>query len=190
MTAARTLLAGRRRCPPARDGGTGMDRHRRLGVGMTSLMLVASSIAAAPVVLAGKPARCPAHRLSRTSSRRSPITSKIQNTQQREWLRFSTTHINAAPGNLQVRGGAPSRRATIDGSGTIDAMHARDAGAPRRRPERRRSPTRPASRSSTRSTTTGTSPASRRSRSDAATRSTGPQRRARASRSRSASWTS
>ena len=26
-------------------------------------------------------------------------------TPQKEWLRFSTTHINLGPGNLQIRGG-------------------------------------------------------------------------------------
>lgn len=39
----------------------------------------------------------------------------IQNAQQREWLRFSTTHINLGPGNLQIRGGGQVAPCTIDG---------------------------------------------------------------------------
>lgn len=34
-----------------------------------------------------------------------PHHLQIQNTQQQEWLRFSTTHINVGEGNLQIRGG-------------------------------------------------------------------------------------
>lgn len=39
----------------------------------------------------------------------------IQNDHQREWLRFSTTHINLGPGNLQVRGGGQVGPCEIDG---------------------------------------------------------------------------
>jgi hypothetical protein len=39
----------------------------------------------------------------------------IQNDHQREWLRFSTTHINLGPGNLQIRGGGQIAPCTIDG---------------------------------------------------------------------------
>ena len=34
-----------------------------------------------------------------------PQHLQIQNTQQGEWLRFTTTHINVGAGNLQIRGG-------------------------------------------------------------------------------------
>src|SRR5215216_3730764 len=39
----------------------------------------------------------------------------VQNDHQREWLRFSTTHINLGPGNLQIRGGGQIAPCVIDG---------------------------------------------------------------------------
>ena len=44
-----------------------------------------------------------------------PDHLQIQNTQQREWLRFTTVHINNGPGNLQIRGGGQVTSCTIDG---------------------------------------------------------------------------
>src|SRR6266516_2765429 len=44
-----------------------------------------------------------------------PSHLQIQNDHQREWLRFSTTHINLGPGNLQIRGGGQIAPCTIDG---------------------------------------------------------------------------
>src|SRR5262245_5272288 len=44
-----------------------------------------------------------------------PDHLQIQNDHQREWLRFSTTHINLGPGNLQLRGGGQIAPCTIDG---------------------------------------------------------------------------
>jgi Lysyl oxidase len=44
-----------------------------------------------------------------------PHHLQIQNTQQREFLRFSTTHINIGDGNLQIRGGGQVAPCTIDG---------------------------------------------------------------------------
>ena len=44
-----------------------------------------------------------------------PHHLQIQNTQQREWLRFSTTHINIGAGNLQIRGGGQVAPCDIDG---------------------------------------------------------------------------
>ena len=44
-----------------------------------------------------------------------PNHLQIQNTQQREWLRFSTTHINIGRGNLQIRGGGQVLPCDIDG---------------------------------------------------------------------------
>jgi hypothetical protein len=44
-----------------------------------------------------------------------PSHLQIQNTQQREWLRFTTVHINLGPGNLQIRGGDQVQPCTIDG---------------------------------------------------------------------------
>src|SRR5262245_6629594 len=44
-----------------------------------------------------------------------PSHLHIENDHQREWLRFSTTHINLGPGNLQIRGGGQIAPCTIDG---------------------------------------------------------------------------
>ena len=44
-----------------------------------------------------------------------PSHLQIQNTQQREWLRFTTTHINVGDGNLQIRGGGQVAPCDIDG---------------------------------------------------------------------------
>jgi len=44
-----------------------------------------------------------------------PQHLQIQNTQQGEWLRFTTTHINVGAGNLQIRGGGEIKPCDIDG---------------------------------------------------------------------------
>lgn len=44
-----------------------------------------------------------------------PHHLQIQNAQQREFLRFSTTHINIGEGNLQIRGGGQVAPCEIDG---------------------------------------------------------------------------
>jgi hypothetical protein len=44
-----------------------------------------------------------------------PSHLQIQNTQQREWLRFTTVHINIGDGNLQIRGGGQVAPCVIDG---------------------------------------------------------------------------
>ena len=44
-----------------------------------------------------------------------PQHLQIQNSQQREFLRFTTTHINIGAGNLQIRGGGQVAPCTIDG---------------------------------------------------------------------------
>lgn len=44
-----------------------------------------------------------------------PSHLQVQNTQQREWLRFTTVHINIGVGNLQVRGGGQVEPCEIDG---------------------------------------------------------------------------
>src|SRR6476469_8149930 len=95
-----------------------MRSPRTLGVGMASLALVATSIVAAPSALAGKPTAPPAI-VYPNIIEAIPDHLQIQNTQQREWLRFSTTHINIGEGNLQVRGGDPVACSIDDGSGTI-----------------------------------------------------------------------
>jgi Lysyl oxidase len=44
-----------------------------------------------------------------------PSHLQIQNTQQREWLRFTTVHTNIGDGNLQIRGGGQVDACVIDG---------------------------------------------------------------------------
>lgn len=44
-----------------------------------------------------------------------PDHLQIQNDHQREWLRFTTTHINLGPGDLQIRGGGQIAPCDIDG---------------------------------------------------------------------------
>ena len=89
-----------------------------------------------------------------------PSHLTIQNTQQREWLRFTTVHINVGsgqpPDSRRRPGGALRHRRD-----PLRPVHRRDPGDPQRLRARssRRSP--PASRCSTPSTTTGTSPPSR-----------------------------
>jgi hypothetical protein len=95
----------------------GMRRSRHLGVSVASLALVATSVIGAPAVLAGNPK--PAPIVYPDIIEAIPDHLQIQNTQQREWLRFSTTHINKGNGNLQIRGGAPVACSIDDGTGTI-----------------------------------------------------------------------
>jgi len=96
----------------------GMLRSRGFAVSLASLALVATSVVVAPVALAGKPPAPPAI-VYPNIIEAIPDHLQIQNTQQREWLRFSTTHINIGEGNLQVRGGDPVACSIDDGSGTI-----------------------------------------------------------------------
>jgi hypothetical protein len=44
-----------------------------------------------------------------------PEHLQIQNDHQKEWLRFSTTHLNIGPGNLQIRGGGQVEPCDIEG---------------------------------------------------------------------------
>ena len=53
-----------------------------------------------------------------------PDHLQIQNDHQHEWLRFSTTHINLGPGNLQIRGGGQVAPCTIDGVAYDQCTHA------------------------------------------------------------------
>jgi hypothetical protein len=112
-----------------------------------------------------------------------PSHLHIQNDHQREWLRFSTTHINLGPGNLQIRGGGQIEPCTIggvdveqctvatqeilDSDGAVVQTH--PAGVAFFHPEH--------------NTTTGTSPAWRCSRSPPATRPAAARGRTAARRS-------
>ncbi len=53
-----------------------------------------------------------------------PHHLNIQNTQQREWLRYSTTHINLGQGGLQIRGGGQVAPCVIDGVAFDQCTHA------------------------------------------------------------------
>ncbi len=61
-----------------------------------------------------------------------PDHLQIQNTQQREWLRFTTVHVNIGEGNLQIRGGGQIAPCTIDGISydqcTVATQELLDAG--------------------------------------------------------------
>jgi hypothetical protein len=48
-----------------------------------------------------------------------PKHLSVQNTRQREWLRFSTTHWNFGDGALQVRGGGQEVPCVIEGVSTV-----------------------------------------------------------------------
>ena len=95
-----------------------MRGRRSLLAGLVTGALMASSVGLAQVALAGKPAPPPVI-VYPDIVEAVPNHLAIQNTQQREWLRFSTTHINIGEGNLQIRGGAPTPCSIDDGSGTI-----------------------------------------------------------------------
>lgn len=53
-----------------------------------------------------------------------PHHLQIQNTQQGEWLRFSTTHVNIGEGPLQIRGGDQVAPCVIEGVSYEQCTHA------------------------------------------------------------------
>jgi hypothetical protein len=61
-----------------------------------------------------------------------PDHLQIQNDHQREWLRFTTVHVNIGQGNLQIRGGGQIAPCTIDGISydqcTVATQELLDAG--------------------------------------------------------------
>ena len=85
-----------------------------------------------------------------------PTHLQIQNTQQGEWLRFTTAHINVGEGNLQIRGG-DQIGALRHRRHALRAVHASPPRSSSMRLARSWRPSRRVRRSSTRSTTTGTS---------------------------------
>ncbi|MFB9958564.1 lysyl oxidase family protein [Agromyces bracchium] len=86
-------------------------------------VLSAATLAALLVVVGGAAAQAqdlevpdlPAGALLPDVIEEVPHHLQIQNTQQRESLRFSTTHINVGAGNLQIRGGGQVEPCEIDG---------------------------------------------------------------------------
>src|SRR5262245_40988492 len=95
-----------------------MLRPRPLVAVTATLALLAAATALAPVSLGGKPGSGPAI-VYPDIIEAIPDHLQVQNTQQHEWLRFSTTHINIGNGNLQIRGGQPVACSIDDGTGTI-----------------------------------------------------------------------
>lgn len=53
-----------------------------------------------------------------------PSHLQIQNDHQREWLRFTTVHLNIGEGNLQIRGGGQVASCEIDGISYDQCTHA------------------------------------------------------------------
>jgi len=69
------------------------------------LVLAAGSVAAALLLASARGAGAPGPPLYPDVVEVVPSHLQIQNDHQREWLRFSTTHLNVGAGNLQIRGG-------------------------------------------------------------------------------------
>src|SRR5688500_14886346 len=85
---------------------------------MTTLAAVAaaaSALALAAGSNAAKPGGTNATPLYPDVVEAVPGHLQIQNTQQKEWLRFTTVHVNIGRGNLQIRGGCQVAPCTIDG---------------------------------------------------------------------------
>jgi hypothetical protein len=92
-----------------------MSRSRRAFVVLASAALGAIGLIAVPGSDAAKaPPQAPSPVYPNVVEE-VPSHLAIQNDHQREWLRFSTTHINLGPGNLQIRGGGQIAPCTIDG---------------------------------------------------------------------------
>src|SRR5215212_376578 len=91
-----------------------MSRSRRASVVLATAALGAIALVAAPGSDAAKAPPAPAPVYPNVVEE-IPSHLGIQNDHQREWLRFSTTHINLGPGNLQIRGGGQIAPCTIDG---------------------------------------------------------------------------
>ncbi|MRX45013.1 lysyl oxidase family protein [Agromyces kandeliae] len=90
----------------------------------TALLHAVAAVAAVILVAAGgaaaqahddDPIELPTGALLPDVIEEVPHHLQIQNTQQRESLRFSTTHINIGEGNLQIRGGGQVEPCEIDG---------------------------------------------------------------------------
>jgi Lysyl oxidase len=85
---------------------------------MTTLAAVAAGGAALALAAGSNAAKTPAGAgtpLYPDVIEAVPDHLQVQNTQQREWLRFTTVHINIGKGNLQIRGGGQVAPCTIDG---------------------------------------------------------------------------
>ena len=88
---------------------------RKTGITVISLLALVFTLVLAGSSAAGKPAPPPPQALYPDVVEAVPDHLQIQNDHQREWLRFTTTHINFGPGNLQIRGGGQIAPCDIDG---------------------------------------------------------------------------
>src|SRR5215218_2095905 len=91
-----------------------MSLHVRRTAAVLAAALSGALLAAGPVSAAPKPPPGP-QPVYPNVVEEVPSHLAIQNDHQREWLRFTTTHINLGPGNLQIRGGGQIAPCTIDG---------------------------------------------------------------------------
>jgi hypothetical protein len=78
-------------------------------------LLIACALLGAALALVSGPEATPLPPLYPNVVEELPSHLQIQNDHQREWLRFSTTHINLGPGKLPIRGGGQIAPCTIDG---------------------------------------------------------------------------
>ena len=88
--------------------------RQSMAFGASALFAIALTLALASSSSAAKPPPQPAA-VYPDVIEALPDHLQIQNDHQREWLRFTTTHINIGPGNLQIRGGGQIYPCTIDG---------------------------------------------------------------------------
>ena len=88
---------------------------RKTGITVISLLALVFTLVLAGSSSAGKPAPPPPQTLYPDVVEALPDHLHIQNDHQREWLRFTTTHINFGAGNLQIRGGGQIAPCDIDG---------------------------------------------------------------------------
>jgi hypothetical protein len=90
-------------------------RARRRRLAALGSTLIAVAMGAGPAAAAAPKPPPPPPPVYPNVVEEVPHHLGIQNDHQREWLRFSTTHINLGPGNLQIRGGGQIAPCTIDG---------------------------------------------------------------------------
>ena len=107
-------------------------RRWTTGSAVAAAVVATASLAFAGGTNAAKPGGSGATPLYPDVIEAVPDHLQIQNTQQREWLRFTTVHVNIGPGNLQIRGGGQVAPCTIDGETfdqcTVATQELLDAG--------------------------------------------------------------
>src|SRR3954462_7034603 len=91
-----------------------MSLHVRRTAAVLAAALSGALLAAGPASAAPKPPPGP-QPVYPNVVEEIPDHLAIQNDHQREWLRFTTTHINFGPGNLQIRGGGQIAPCDLDG---------------------------------------------------------------------------